>query len=98
MDILEVRTLAGVSAKDAYYAAVEALPKAGIPIWKKRDFGWFAIGRRGSGATEITANIMSKMGKETTLELRLTGAAASEEELKALAEEFFRALDGLLKK
>lgn len=98
MDILEVRTLPGVSARDAYYAAVEALPKAGFAIWKKRDFGWFAIAKRSLAGKEITANIMSKPGKETTLELRLNADGLAEADLKAYVEPFFQALEGVLKK
>lgn len=98
MDIQEVRTLPGISARDAYYAAVEALPKAGFAIWKKRDFGWFAIARKNLDGREVTANIMSKPGKETTLELRLNADGVDEAALRPLIEQFYTALDGVLKK
>lgn len=98
MDILEIRTYPGKSARDCYYAALLAFPKAGFTIWKKRDFGWFAIAKRSAGGQEVTANIMSKPAKESLVEMRINAEHLEEAELKRFADEFFRALQEILGK
>lgn len=90
--IQETRNFPGKSGRECYEAGLAAFTKAGYQIWKKRDLAWFAIANRKDGDREITANFMSKPGKETSVVVGISAANTDEAQLHRYADEYFEAL------
>lgn len=93
----EIRTFPGKSANDCYAAIQRTYPKVKFEIWKKRDIAWLVIAKRKEGASEIDSNASAGFGNPTPITYHLSTPNMDESALKAIADEFFLALEAELK-
>jgi hypothetical protein len=84
--IQQNRKIPGKQAGDVYQSVIQAAPKAGLQVWKRRDIAWLAMVRTGLGSDAINGNISVRPGAEVTI--ALTGP--DENKLQDCAAAFFR--------
>ncbi|HZW03808.1 MAG TPA: hypothetical protein VFF68_07770 [Anaerolineaceae bacterium] len=85
--IQETKSLPGKQAGEVYQAILQAVPKAGLEVWKRRDIAWLVMVRGGNGSAAVDGNVSARPGSQVTVALNAAGL--SEEALRAQAETIF---------
>ncbi len=80
----------GKATGDVYQAVIQAAPKAGLEVWKRRDIAWLVMVRGGT----MDGNISVRPGAVVTV--ALSAAGMSEEELQGCARAVFREISAIV--
>jgi hypothetical protein len=89
------RNYPGKSPDALFAAALDAMPKAGFQVWKKRPLGWLVLAKRKVPEGLVQVNLAFRPGAAATLSL--TGEGVSGQTLEALGAEALTALEAALK-
>jgi len=81
----------GKATGEVYQAVLQAAPKAGLEVWKRRDIAWLAMVRGGQG---IDGSVSVRPGAVVTV--ALSAAGLSEEDLQECAQAVFQAAGALV--
>ncbi len=84
--------LKGISAGEAYEAAVEQLPDLGYIIWKTRPLAWLAIANRELPEGRVNANVSFRPGDGAVLTISLSSETIGETALQDLGTELGEAI------
>jgi hypothetical protein len=80
------RKIPGKPAGEVYQTILQAAPKAGLQVWKRRDIAWLAMIRTGTDSSSINGNVSVRPGAEVTIAL----SGSSEEDLQGYIEKLFQ--------
>ncbi|MEN4040870.1 MAG: hypothetical protein ROW52_01285 [Anaerolineaceae bacterium] len=67
--IQQKRKAPGKPAAEVYQSVIQAAPKAGLQVWKRRDIAWLAMVRSGASSDAVNGNVSVKPGAEVTIAL-----------------------------
>ncbi len=84
----------GKPAGDVYQAVLQAAPKTGLEIWKRRDIAWLVMVRCGSGGEALDGNISVRPGAVVTV--ALSAAGLSEADLQSRAGSVLQEIGAIL--
>jgi hypothetical protein len=82
----ETRKVPGKPASEIYQLILQAAPKAGFQVWKRRDIAWLAMIRTGTGSDAINGNVSVRPGADVTI--ALTGS--NQEEMRTRTAALFK--------
>jgi hypothetical protein len=82
----ETRKVPGKPASEVYQSILQAAPKAGLQVWKRRDIAWLAMIRSGTDNESVNGNVSVRPGAEVTI--ALTGQNLAD--LKSYAAALFK--------
>lgn len=81
----------GKATGEVYQAVLQAVPNAGLEVWKRRDIAWLAMVRGGNG---VDGNISVRPGVVVTVSL--SAPRLSEEDLQECAQAVFQAVSAIV--
>lgn len=94
--IQQIRSIEGKSANDCYNAGLKAYPAAGFTVWKERSLAWLLMAKKKDKGVDVDSNLSARPTSPAQVTLGLSSDAHSEEELSAMAEQIFAALQQVL--
>jgi hypothetical protein len=80
------RKVPGKPAGEVYQSILQAAPKLGLQVWKRRDIAWLAMIRSGTDSNAINGNVSVRPGAEVTIAL----SGSSEADLQLYVEKIFQ--------
>lgn len=83
----------GKQARELYEALIQALPKAGLKVWKRRDVAWLAMVRNATGQDAIDGNASTRPGQVI---IALNADRVDEADLNASAEKVFQEIQSIV--
>jgi hypothetical protein len=86
----------GKSTADCYEAALEAYPKAGFEIWKKRELAYMLMAKCSGKDGQIDSNLMARFGSPTQIVLIVSAENLPEADLQPYLDKIYAAFKAVL--
>lgn len=90
-----VKKYEGKSEKETYEAAIQAIPNAGLNVWKKRDLARLVLGKGKVEGQEVRCNIVVSM-VDGSVTISVEADTLAEDALKQVVDKLADELDKLV--